>query len=53
MPVPIDSDPMQPGAPSQKIRLGILVSHPIQYFAPVYRELATLHTLTATSIETR
>ena len=39
---------MQPGAPSQKIRLGILVSHPIQYFTPVYRELANAHDIDLT-----
>ena len=46
--MPIESDPMQPGAPSQKIRLGILVSHPIQYFTPVYRELANAHDIDLT-----
>ena len=39
---------MQPGGPPQKIRLGILVSHPIQYFAPVYRELANAHDIDLT-----
>jgi glycosyltransferase involved in cell wall biosynthesis len=39
---------MQPGGPSQKIRLGILVSHPIQYFTPVYRELANAHDIELT-----
>jgi len=39
---------MQPEGPSQKIRLGILVSHPIQYFAPVYRELANVHDIDLT-----
>jgi hypothetical protein len=39
----MESDPMQLGAPSQKIRLGILVSHPIQYFTAVYHELANAH----------
>jgi glycosyltransferase involved in cell wall biosynthesis len=44
----MESDPMQPRAPSQKIRLGILVSHPIQYFTPVYRELANAHDIDLT-----
>jgi glycosyltransferase involved in cell wall biosynthesis len=44
----IESDPMEPGGPSQKIRLGILVSHPIQYFTPVYRELANAHDIDLT-----
>ena len=39
---------MQPGAPSQKIRLGIYVSHPTQYFTPVYRELANAHDIDLT-----
>ena len=28
-------------ATQRKLKLGVLVSHPIQYFVPVYRELAT------------
>lgn len=35
-----DSRAGKPADP-RPIRLGILVSHPIQYFVPVYRELAT------------
>jgi hypothetical protein len=34
--------------PSQKIRLGILVSHPIQYFTPGYRKLANAHDIDLT-----
>lgn len=48
MPIPIDCDPMPPGGFPQKLKLGILVSHPIQYFTPVYRELANVHDIDLT-----
>ena len=41
--MPIESDASQPAGSSQKIRLGIFVNNPIQYFRPVYRELANAH----------
>jgi hypothetical protein len=32
--------PRNASAPRGKLRLGIIVSHPIQYFAPLYQRLA-------------
>ena len=48
--MPIESDPMQPGASSQKIRLGILVSHPIQYSRRVYRKPGNAHDIDHASL---